>query len=285
MAFPVVESTNESATVTAGTSHVVNLPAGIAAGDLLVVILNKGSAVASFTALAGWTEVVDEALANGMTVWARLADGTEGATVTFTSSAATRSAEVSFRISGAADPATLLPQLSTVATATSTAPNATTCTPTGGAKDYLWITFFGLAGEFADTDTLVTGWPTGYASNQLQKTCGTAGTNLGGLIACAARTANAASEDAGAFTSASSAAWRAYTLAVHPVPPPGAARLTQAVAEVVHTPAGVAGRLSQAAVEVLRTSWVIAPGLKFAHGSFLWAFAHGTGMTYTLDCV
>lgn len=220
MAFPTVVSSNESSTATAATSHVVNLPATIAAGNLLLVVLDKGTpaTTATFNALAGWTELVDENTASGITIWARQADGAEGATVTFTSSAAIRSAEVSYQISGAEALATQAPQLSTVAAGTSTAPDATTCTPTGGAKDYLWITMFGQALERADDDTLVSGTPTNYA-NTLQKTCGTAGTNLGGMIAVARRTNNAASEDAGAWTSTVNAAWRAYTIAVHPAPP------------------------------------------------------------------
>lgn len=219
MAFPVIQATNKSSTNTAGTSHAVSLPASIVAGELLLIILDKGSTSASFNTLTGWTEIVDEAAANGITVWARQADGAEGATVTFTSDANTRSAEISFRISGAQLLATQAPELSTVATGTSTAPNATTCTPTGGAKDYLWITFAGMAGEEADDDTWANTPPSNYLpSPPLQKSCGTAGTNLGGLICAASRTLNAASEDAGAFDVDSSAAWRAYTIAVHPAP-------------------------------------------------------------------
>lgn len=218
MAFPVVEATAESATATAGTSHIVSLPAGIVSGELILILSAKGSTAATFNALAGYSELVDENAANAFTIWAHQGDGTEGATVTFTSSASTRSAEVSYRISGAQPLATQAPELSTVATGTSVNPNATTCTPTGGARDYLWITTFAMAGEQADDDTLVTATPTNY-TNTLEKTCGVAGTNLGGMIASAERQLNAASEDAGAWTAIDNAAWRAYTIAVHPAPP------------------------------------------------------------------
>lgn len=218
MAFPSVVNTNESSTNTAGTSHVVNLPASLVVGNLIIVISNIGSTSATFNTLAGWTELLDEGVANGMAIWGRQVDGTEGSTVTFTSSANTRDASVSYQISGADYLALRTPELSTVATGTSVNPNATTCTPTGGAKDYLWITFFGCGGEEADDDTWVTGTPTNYGTT-LQKSCGTAGTNLGGLIGSAHRTANASSEDAGSWTQAVSLAWRAYTMAVHPLPP------------------------------------------------------------------
>lgn len=217
MAFPAVVTTNESSTNTAGTSHVVNLPGSLVVGNLIVILLDKGSTAATVNAVADWSEVVDENSGNGLYVLCHEVNGSEGSTLTLTTSASTRSAEISYQISGAAAPFVQLPELSTVATGTSVNPNATTCTPTGGAKDYLWLTFFGSAGEEADDDTWVTGTPTSF-TNLLQKSCGTAGTNLGGLIGSAQQQLNAASLDAAQFTMAVSAAWRAYTLAIHPEP-------------------------------------------------------------------
>jgi hypothetical protein len=213
MAFPVIQGTAETAIV-ASSSHVINLPTGIVSGELLLILANAGTVVISFNALAGWTELLDEGIANGMVVWARQADGTEGATVTFTSTAAGRSASIAYRISSTELLATQAPQLSTVATGSSVSPNATTCTPTGGAKDYLWISFFGRDGEEADDDTWTTAAPASY-TGLLQVACGIAGTNQGGMVAAAQRSLNAASEDAGAFTCATGG-WRAYTIAVHP---------------------------------------------------------------------
>jgi hypothetical protein len=231
MAFPVVVTTNESATPTASTTHIVNLPGSLVAGNLILILCDKGTpaVTATFNALAGWDVLLDENIASGLAMWYRVSDGAEGATVTFTSSVAIRDACTSYQISGAINPATQAPQLSTVATAASANPNATTCTPTGGAKDYLWITMFGQVGEQADDDTLVTAVPTNYGGTELEKTCGVAGTNLGGMIASAHRTNNAASEDAGAWTSSDTGTWRAYTIAIHPAP------------VATNAPAGVAG--------------------------------------------
>lgn len=224
MAFPTIQATNESSTNTAGTSHTVSLPTGITAGDLLIVFFAIGSTAATVNALTGWTELVDAGVANGTVILCRTADGTEGASIILTTSASTRDASISYRISDAENVATRTPELSTVATGTSTAPNPTTCTPTGGAKDYLWIAQFSNGGEEADDDTWVTSAPAGY-TGLLQKSCGTVGTNLGGMCATASMTANAASEDPGAFTQVASLAWRAFTVAIHPiipVPPPHA---------------------------------------------------------------
>jgi hypothetical protein len=222
VAFPAVVTSTESATATASTSHTVNLPGSLVVGNLIIICCNKGTPAASawvFNSVAGYSELVDEDVTNGITIWARQVDGTEGATVTMTSTQSIRSAETAYQISGADYLAIQPPQLSTVATGTSVNPNATTCTPTGGAKDYLWITMFGMAGEQADDDTLVTTAPTNYTGTELEKTCGVAGTNLGGMVASAHRTANAASEDVGSWTAIDNAAWRAYTIAVHPLPP------------------------------------------------------------------
>lgn len=216
MAFAIIETRAESNVTSAGTSHAVTKPSGTASGDLWVIFF--GHAVAcTLNALAGYTELVDTNSANSEKILYRLCDGTEGASVTFTSSASTKSAHLSYRISGAENPSTQAPQLSTVATGTSTTPNATTCTPTGGAKDYLWITAFVTAGEEADDDTWGGAAPTNYA-NAIYKTTAVAGTPTTNCsVAASDRSANAASEDALAWgANAQSLAWRAWTIAVHP---------------------------------------------------------------------
>src|SRR5262245_43756750 len=220
MAFPLVHAVAESNVTTAGTSHVINMPTGLKSGDLAVIIFAHAVAV-TMNALTGWTELVDTNSANAEKVIYRWCDGSEGATVTFTTSGNTKSASVTFAIVGAVDPATRAPELSTVATGTSTQPDATTCTPTGGAKDYLWITFAITAGEEADDDTWGGAAPTnfGNANYKTSDVAGVASTNVS--LQTAYRTNNAASLDAGAWSAnAQSLAWRAWTLAVHPVGTP-----------------------------------------------------------------
>lgn len=231
MAFPVVETTAESAQTAQTTTHVVTMPSGIASGDLLLVFMAGGGTAFTLNALTGWTELIDENAARGLHALYRQADGTEGASISLTSTVSDRSASIAYRISGAENPATQAPQISTVATGTSQAPDPSTCTPTGGAKDYLWFTLFTLAGEEADDDTWTNNAATNYG-NLLQKTSGTGGTNVGASIAVCHRTNNAASEDA-VWPAASldqSLAWRAFTVAVHPAPP-----ATNANAEAAET--------------------------------------------------
>jgi hypothetical protein len=216
MASPAVVGTpTETAISTAGTSHVVNLPSG-ASGNLLLAIMDKGSTAATVGSLAGWNELLDENSANGLYIAWRVADGTEGATTTFTLSASTRGAWIVYEISGAADPTIRAPEIGTTASGSSTAPNPPSVSVTGGSRDVLTIAAFGRGGEEADDDTWVTSAPSGFGT-LLQIACGTVGTNLGGMLSTAHLQQTTATADPAAFTCATGA-WRAQTIVVHPKP-------------------------------------------------------------------
>lgn len=186
----------------------------------MLAVMSKGSAgtTPSVNALTGWTEIIDEAIVLGLYAAVHVCDGTEGSTVNFTLSSATRGAWIVYEISGAIDPATILPQIGTTATGSSVSPNPPNVNVTGGSKDVLAIAFFGRAGEEADDDTWVTAAPTSF-TNLLQKACGTAGTNLAGMVASAERQVTASAVDPAVFTCATGA-WRANTIVVHPAPVP-----------------------------------------------------------------
>ena len=218
MASPNIETLAESATPTAATNHVITLPSGIQANDLILFVIDKGTpaTTATFNAHADYTELLDENLASGLAILYRWAAGGE-TNPTLVTSASIRTATVAYRISGAMNPATQAPEINgTTATGTSTTPDPPAAVMTGGSKDYLVITFFGMAGEQADDDTLVTTFPTNYTLGQAEKTCGVAGTNLGGMIGSAARQLTASAENPGTFTAIDNAAWRAQTVTIHP---------------------------------------------------------------------
>ena len=227
VAAPVVEGVAETAVSTAGTNHAITLPASIAASDEVLILMDIGSTSATLNALTDWTELLDEAVANGLKILRHTGAGVPG-NPTFVSSAATRSASLAYRISNA-DKA-IPPQIGTTATGTSTAPNPPSVTPAGGvSKAYLSIPFYGAAGEEADDDTWSDTPPTNYTpSPPRQKACGIAGTNLGGMIAAAERQITTGSAiDPGTFAKDVSAAWRAQHVLVHPIvgaPPSGPPR-------------------------------------------------------------
>lgn len=217
MAFPVINGTPaESKQTTATSTHTISLPGSIVAGELLVVLFSHAVAVTA-NALTGWTELIDDGVANSITVLYRFADGAEGGSISLGTSATTKSASIAYRIGGAQNPAAHAPTISTVATGTSNAPNPTSCNP-GTSMDFLWITFFVQAGEEADDDTWCNNAATGY-TNLLQKTTDTSGavtTNCS--LAASNRTNTASSEDAAwpTGTTDQSLAWRAWTLGIWP---------------------------------------------------------------------
>ena len=214
MAFPSIAATSTTLRSVAETTSPVNLPTGIVSGNLLLVFV-RAAAAGAVGWPAGWTELFEDAsdASDDVTALAwRKADGTEGATIDVTHGSA-KLAALSWRITGAEDPAIQAPQFSTVATGTSTAPDSSSLSPTGGAKDYLWLALAAYEGEQSLTPT----YPTNYSSNQL-----TVGTGTGGAIATncrvsgSNRTNNAASEDPGAYTISVSDDWSAWTVAIHP---------------------------------------------------------------------
>jgi hypothetical protein len=227
MASPVPAQVVENSTPTAGTSHVITLPTATA-GELLLIILDKGSTSATVNAHGSLTELLDEALANGLYIAYRQMDGAEPASYTLTTSAATRSASMAYRISGAENPAITPPAIGTTGAGTSATPDPPASATPPSARDYLFIAFAGMAGEEADDDTWGNTPPTNYTpSPPRQKSCGVAGTALGGLILSAERALTTGSaENPGTFGVDVSAAWRSQTIMIHPGPPGlGAGRL------------------------------------------------------------
>ncbi len=188
MTFPVVAATNTSSD-TSGTNHTVNLPTGITAGDRLVVFF--GAAGVDGTFPTGWTKLGGTYLD---VAW-RVADGTEGATITVTTPSSTGTGHVSYRVTGAGAVE------SANVNGSGTAPNPPSLTPSGGAKDYLWL----VAGALNNT---LTGAPTNY-TNYLESTYPT------WELGTARRSLNAASEDPGAFAGLTGI-WSAFTLAIEP---------------------------------------------------------------------
>ncbi len=260
MASPtVVGAVAESAIATASTSHTVNLPAGDTNGNMFLALCSKGSAgtTPSVNALAGWNELLDEAIVLGLYAAWRTVDGTEGATTGFTLSSATRGAWLVYEITGHEDPATIAPQIGTTATGSSTTPNPPSVSVTGGSKDILGIGFFGRSGEEADDDTWVTAAPATPAAHTglVQKACGIAGTNLAGMIAAAQLETTTATYDPGTFTAATGA-WRANTIVVHPSSAPPAADQYD-----VYTGGGFYGMMKDKARIFVPKLWIPVPSI------------------------
>lgn len=153
-AFPVIQGTQNYETDTLATSHTIDLPSGIASGELLMLLVTSSNNITISTP-TGWT------LLDGMsTAWTksfmRDADGTEGTTLGITLTGGSgRINSICQRISGAVG-------TSGVEKAFTTGNSPSSLTPSWGTKKTLWGTYFaGLTSNwFIDT------YPTSYDLNR-----------------------------------------------------------------------------------------------------------------------
>ena len=226
MAFAAVESrtannaTGGAATNgnNAATSHSVVLPGTVSAGSLLIVAgRTTGAGTVSFP--AGW--VVDQSTldaSDDMAFWAyrsTLAAGTEaGTSITVSHVNSNKMVAASYSITGAANPATRPPQASTIAVGTTVTVSPTTCTPTGGSKDYLWLAVGSADGEQTSPPGTI---PTSYGNSAGWSTGTAAATTTNAVLFVATRNLTAASEDPGNWSlSATPTGWTSWTIAIHP---------------------------------------------------------------------
>ena len=212
MAFPAVQ-TRSTGTANAG-ALVCTLPASSTTGDLIVIMMQANSTTTTWTPTSGttgWTELTDN---NGQAIRYKEL-GADLSNPSFDLSTSERSGFSALRITGAEDPATQAPESNAEATATSTGPNPAANTPTGGAKDYLWIAICGMGDGRATVDAI----PSSYANSNAFASPGAGGGVAGGT---AERQLNAASENANAFTIGRNVFWSARSVAVHPPAAAGA---------------------------------------------------------------
>jgi hypothetical protein len=213
LSIPAVMARATSFVASDGTSHAVTLPSGIVAGELLISAFTADGNP-TITWPAGWTEfATGNAPANvaKISIVYRWTDGSEGSTVTVTTSASEQSSHVTLRIAGAKNPASQPPEASVAASGSSGSdPNPAALTPIGtGAENYLWLAVFGqdVGNGFGQVKS-----PEDYIGGQVALTSTATGT----ATATAERTKFATSEDPGGFSLNSIREWVAFTVAVHP---------------------------------------------------------------------
>lgn len=194
--FPQVEavSTGEEAS---GTSHVITLPSGITAGDLLLIVLAyDGTPTVSIASGSGWTILGQQnASGAGSAIVYKVAAG--GDTLSIGTSASEAVAWIAYRISGAAG----------VSGSSANNNDPPEHTPPGGAQNYLWI-----ASQQEDGILASSAPPTNYSD--LHQESNNVGSTARVSISTAQRELNAASENPGAFVGAG--AGSTWTLAVAP---------------------------------------------------------------------
>src|SRR5215510_846621 len=222
MTSPAVGGTQEGGLTSAGTNLAVTLPGSGTNSDGYLVIIAKGSVAVTINALTDWTEVLDENTAAGLAIIWYTGSGVPS-NPTFVQSSSSRSVWTAWRITGTHR--AILPTVGTTATGSSTSPDppSVSISPT---QDVLAFACFAGDGEIADDDSIVTTFPTNYTDGQAEKTGGTTGVNLAGILGAAARQVSAASsEDPGTFAITGSRGWRAQTVIITQGFPPGQSTL------------------------------------------------------------
>jgi hypothetical protein len=188
--FPVVEAFSHGETAGGSTSHVMTLPTGIQAGDYLIAITctkNNGGTTSNFP--TGWVNIAatDVGGVDGTArVWYKIADGTEGSTVTATGSNTWVAYHI-YRLSSAAG----TPVAASTGTGFFTNPNPPNLVSGFGAVDTLW-----LAADFWNNGSATqTAYPSTYTNGSFDQS----GSNPP-AVGSARKQTTAASEDPGAFT-------------------------------------------------------------------------------------
>ena len=205
--FPVVETTSTSIVNTNVTTHPVTMPAGVAAGDLLLVLFTTYNT--TVTPPAGWTQLFF--VGTGTTArsggYYKVSNGTEGSSVNFTTANTRWSTHNVYRISrfqGVPESATDV--------GTSVSPDPPSLSPSWGAAKTLFIA---SAGYFISSPgTSLSSSPASYTDGLSAEIEGGASGDMSQHSA--RRPILTATEDPGVFTTAHSVAWRAATIAIRP---------------------------------------------------------------------
>jgi len=206
MTFPTIAATNTSEEINATTSHDISLPSGIAAGHLLLVFFatdgdNTVTDWDGFTQLYSFSRSTNDV---SLHVAYKIATGSEGATITITTSVSEPSGHATYRITGhdSGNP----PEVSSGANGYGLTADPDSLDPSWAQNDTLWVAVCGVDRQ------LVTGYPTNYNLNQLTEGGGVGGASIG----VAGRNLNADSEDPSTFSIYTYDGWIACTVGVCP---------------------------------------------------------------------
>lgn len=184
--FPIVEGVAVDVAAWGTTSFAMDLPAGITAGELILVCFFAGPD-RGYATPSGFTELGQNVGDPNTQIWYKTAAG--GETSATTSASPTFSAvSFAFRISNWSGTPT--------GTSAHGSANPPSHSPAGGSDDYLWIAFAG--GYTTAFNASIGGYPTGYTGNQHYAESG--GTTVESVGAVATKLATASSDDPSTFS-------------------------------------------------------------------------------------
>jgi len=214
-AFPQLE-TGSPVSFASGEPDVnpdsVTQPPNVADGALLIhaSVVDTNDTI---TGITGYTEFASSPFLCGSSAcnvqfYFKDADGTEdGVNVNVTKSSTDNMASAFWSITGAADPTVQEPEVLCTAGNSGDAQDPPSLTPTGGAKDYLWMIFDGR-----NNGSTTTTFDGSYSNTGSEET-----TDIGGNVAIAwgTKEENASVEDPDAFEDQGTN-FTSCTIAIHP---------------------------------------------------------------------
>jgi hypothetical protein len=240
MAFPTVVATNTSAPAAIVSSHTVALPASIASGDLLIVLFRTGGASVTHTTPTNWN-LLDTRTSTGRTsIFWKIATGSEGASVSITTSAGRFAVSHSYRITGH-HPSTPIDGAFTAADSI----DPPQVSHGWGAVDVLWLT---LANTRQTNNTFTA--PTNYTNQINARTTSDASTSTNDIrMSSARRSLASAAEDPASWGSTGTLSIpHSATIAIRPEPTTNTIDGSFIADAVLYSDIAVAGSFTAASV-------------------------------------
>ena len=234
-AFPTVATTNGGNNAVNGLNHTVNLPAGVVAGDLLLVFFGTdGTPAIAFP--GGWTNLFQKDTFGAPDArggaWYKVASASEDDPFTVTTDAAEMTAYTIYRITGYSE----VPENGVATNGNSANPDPPNLVPSWGARNTLWF-----AMELNDDNVTVNAYPANYG-NGLNNVAANA---EGVAIGSARRELNAVSDDPGVFTLSAGQQWMSNTIAICPADLDVTATSIDSGEYTINTKAGTTSNLAE----------------------------------------
>jgi len=223
VAFPSIAGATGGGETSNTATHVISLPASIAAGELLMVLLTCDGAP-TLTWPASWPTGGSSGkqlylASNGAVVTqevrCRVATATEAATFNINSSSNEQLSFTSIRVSGWHG--TTMPEAGTPTTNSDDQPDPPTLTPSWGTADNLWL----VIGGHDDGTKTVSSYPLNF--NLSQRNDRGIGAGAGTGQGFAGRQAATGSQSPAVFVLSAADHWIANTIAVRPTAATGGA--------------------------------------------------------------
>lgn len=138
------------------TTHTVNLPAGITSGDTLLVFFSKDGSTGTITTPSGWSIAVSTITATDQSIlFSKTASGSEGTTLSVTTSASESSTSIAYRISAVTE---VVYGSTTITTLATFFPPSINATESAGSIVLALMSAMGSVVEPSDTSNGAIAW-------------------------------------------------------------------------------------------------------------------------------